>query len=96
MMDRPYDAPGCCRGGRLQKAINDAVEAGIKRGFLSPSYMREAWRAEMRMLAAEKLSHAEMLVGFCLCVGLDAYIKPHMHVPTKTAGTPASGFCDVC
>ena len=54
--------PRCRRGGRLQKAINDAVEAGIKRGFLSPSYMREAWRAEMRMLAAEKLSHAEMLV----------------------------------
>ena len=38
------------------------MESGIKRGLLSPSYMREAWRAEMRMLAAEKLSHAEMLV----------------------------------
>ena len=42
------------------------MEAGIKRGLLSPSYMREAWRAEMRMLAAEKLSHAEMLVGWSL------------------------------
>jgi len=39
------------------------VETGIKRGLLSPSYMREAWGAEMRMLAAEKLSHAEMLVS---------------------------------
>ena len=39
------------------------METGIKRGLLSPSYMREAWRAEMAMLAAEKLSHAEMLVS---------------------------------
>ena len=42
------------------------METGIKRGLLSPSYMREAWRAEMRMLAAEKLRHAEMLVSYLL------------------------------
>ncbi len=35
------------RGGRLQKAVGAMLEAGVKRGFLNPEYMRPAWRAEL-------------------------------------------------
>ena len=40
------------RGGRLQKTVSSALEAGVKRGFLNPDYMRPAWRAELDQVLA--------------------------------------------
>ena len=31
----------------MQKAVAGVLEAGVKRGFLNPDYMRPAWRAEL-------------------------------------------------
>lgn len=31
----------------MQKAVSSVLEAGVKRGFLNPDYMRPAWRAEL-------------------------------------------------
>lgn len=42
----------CHRGGRLQKTVSSALEAGVKRGFLNPDYMRPAWRAELDQVRA--------------------------------------------
>jgi hypothetical protein len=32
--------------------VSSALEAGVKRGFLNPDYMRPAWRAELDQVHA--------------------------------------------
>lgn len=47
--------------GRINTALEDAMEAAIKRAVLSPEYMRPAWQAEVEYLAADGISQDDML-----------------------------------
>lgn len=48
--------------GRINTALEDAMEAAIKRAVLSPDYMRPAWQAEVDYLAADGISQDDMLL----------------------------------
>jgi predicted patatin/cPLA2 family phospholipase len=53
--------PRPARRSYLDRALADALEAGVKRAVMSPAYMVPAWRAEVDSLVRDGLGQDEML-----------------------------------
>ena len=51
-----------CRGNRIRKAVNNIFTDAIKRAVMSPTYMKDAWRRELEIIAEDGLTPEEMLV----------------------------------
>jgi predicted patatin/cPLA2 family phospholipase len=88
--------PAPVRKSVLDRALTDALQAAVKRAVMNPEYMTDAWRASVKHLMIDGMSHDDMLLR---SLDQDSHKHPWFagtHVFPIYPSSHASSFSPLC